>query len=199
MANCVQVKKVSIKHEQILQFLIANPTLRMYEVAAHFEVSASWLSVIIHSDAFQHLLEQYQAIVFDETILPMRKRLEALAHLSLERLSDQVERSYDMKELRETAKMTLQSLGYGTPAAGPTQINAPGATITINPGMQDKLQEARRLIGSVQPQISPHRLSDSSNAGPIEDATFEPDDSQGEGSLGGDPAEPALLSSEASI
>lgn len=189
MAESASIKKVSIKHEAILQYLLAHPTWRLQDVAAVFEVTPTWLSIIINSDSFQHRLSQCQGVIFDETIVPIRARLEALAHLSIERLSERIESSHDIKELRETAKMTLANLGYGTPAA---QIQQTQNIINIHHS-REELKSARRLIGSVQPQISPHRLSDSSLRG---DAAREPALTGGYDYEGGDSSAPPLLPRE---
>ena len=69
MSASASIQKVSHKHEAILNFLLANPTLQMGEVAVHFGVSFPWLSTIVHSHAFQDQLKRRQDQVFESAIL----------------------------------------------------------------------------------------------------------------------------------
>ena len=68
MAKSVQIQKMSARHEAILQFMIANPTMKMSKVAAHFGVTGAWLSTIIWSDAFQNQLARRHDELFDVAV-----------------------------------------------------------------------------------------------------------------------------------
>lgn len=149
------VDKLSPRHDMIMIFILANPTLSMGAIAKEFCVSAAWLSQVIHSDVFQEKLRERQDRVFHHTLLPLREKIEHLAHRTLDRLTEHVEmNSMPVEELRKTSVDTLKALGYGTSAAVIVN-NEQNNTYLAAPA--DALAEARSRIGkrAIGPDYEP--------------------------------------------
>lgn len=140
------IKSVSIRHEAIMQFLLANPQVRLQDVAKHFGITQGWLSQVIHSDAFQAMLRERQDVAFHTTVLPLREKMTLIAHQALDKLEVAIESESDTKVLSGIAEGVLDRLGYGTKAA-PQMVNNIQVNQQVNV-LRSELEEARQLIGS---------------------------------------------------
>lgn len=139
-----QVKALSVRHDQIMDWLIANPVAPLAACAAEFGITQGWLSCIIHSDLFQAKLKERQEEVFGEVAITVKDRITALAHESLERLTLKVQVENDVDKLVSASEVALKALGFGAPKVA----QGTGAT-TVNVTVIDKniLAEARRRMG----------------------------------------------------
>lgn len=178
MAQSAGIQKVSIKHESIMNFLLENPTCSLGEVAGYFQISQSWLSCIIHSDAFQAKLRERQDTVFHHTVVATIKDKAALvAHAALDKLADQLTMGVvtDPKQLTETADKILGRLGYGS--------NSGNQGVTVNVNNQSLhvdrtlLEEARERIGRTRQQVLEATTAES---GEVDQAPALPDNSKSE-------------------
>lgn len=146
----VQIYRLSNKHNAILEHMIANPTMKLGEVAAIFEVTPAWLSVIVHSDAFQEELRKKRGEVFIPAMLTLQEKLTGMAHLTLDKLGEALDNGkLSPMETLEVSSQTLDRLGYGTKpaqAAGGTTVIVNGAVPT------DVLQQARASFGRTYDQ-----------------------------------------------
>ncbi len=144
----VQVLRLSEKHQQILQHMIANPNDKLGNVAATFDVSQSWLSVLIHSDTFQEQLRKKHDEVFHPAQLSLQERLTGMAHLALDKLGEEIDNGkVSAPVLLETTNSVLDRLGYGSKPAG----GMPGAPVQNNYYLgsvpSNVLHEARETFG----------------------------------------------------
>ncbi len=169
MAESAQIQKVSIKHDVLLDYLIANPTMKRSEVAAIFGVTQAWLSTIIHSCAFQEKLRQRQDQVFEVAVLrPIQEKLMGAANMAADRLMEVLPLESDVKTLNTVLDTTLANLGYGQKAAG-TPVNQQN-NYTFNISKED-LAGARALIGRVGAGPMPGVLS---GPAPAEEQVYIP-------------------------
>lgn len=148
MAMSASIQKVSIKHEMIMNYIMENPQEPLASVAAHFGISSAWLSTVIHSPAFQDRLLEKKDVLFHHTVVAtVRDKVSVLAHKALDKLVDQIDFTLDTKELRETADMALERLGYGGKNGGagdgPTVIN--NNTLVV---ARELYYEAQNRIGA---------------------------------------------------
>jgi len=132
---------VGVKHEAILNYLLANPLVKMGDVAEHFRVSRGWLSLIIHSDVFQRKLRERQDIHFDHSILPAMEKVQLVADMALDRMIECLPYESDVGKLNLVADKALSRLGYGTEAPAGTQVN-----VQVNVD-RSLLEVARAKIG----------------------------------------------------
>ena len=160
MAQSAQVAKLSIRHEAILHFLLANPTISKGEVAERFSVTEAWLSVICNSQAFLEARANYTEEVFHETVLPLREKMMIAADRALDRINALVPRETDLDKVRKTAESVLASCGFGTGNLRPTGPQAlPGVNIQNNfygNASPAVVERARQRIGvTIEAQTEP--------------------------------------------
>jgi hypothetical protein len=144
----VQVKSLTIRHEAIMDYLMVNPTVQLGVVAAHFKVSAAWLSVIVHSDAFQSKLREKSDEMFGATVIPLREKILGLAHVGVEKLGVALENASpvsDKQFIADTTDSILKNLGY-SPKSAPSDsgnVNVQNNFISVG---SDALASAREKM-----------------------------------------------------
>ena len=145
MATSVQIQRVSVRHDAIMNFLLVNPTVPLGIVAKEFGVTQAWLSTIIHSDAFQAQLSRKKNEMFGTHVLPLGEKLLGLAHVAVEKMGQHLERTDDPDYVVGVATAVLDRIGYSPKAQ-------PAAAVNVqqnNYYQVDKatLEEARSAIG----------------------------------------------------
>jgi hypothetical protein len=158
-------QKLSPTHRQIADWLLQNPgSKRLRECAEHFGVTRSWLSCIIHSDAFQAHLHELQAEADTMVVADIPAKLRGVAALALDGLGESLEAVLDDPSskmlhrnfLAETVDMTLTRLGYGVKTPAPPGQG--GATYTQN----------NLFLGPVDPKVLAGARERLLNATPME-------------------------------
>lgn len=81
-------------HEAIARWLLENPTRSLRECAQFFGYTQSWLSCIIHSDAFQVKLNQMQKEADAVVVLDVPARLRGIASSTLDGIAQQIGRAH---------------------------------------------------------------------------------------------------------
>lgn len=146
MAESVQVLNVNHWHKQLALYLIANPTARLPEVASHFEVTPSYISILRNSDAFK---AYYDSLVDKQLMGPCGDVVSLTAGmtaLALERINQKLDTIGDVMpvgDLVQIAETGLKRLGYGA------NKNSPAPTVAVNVGVvvpRSELADARRLM-----------------------------------------------------
>jgi len=122
-----EIKSLSHRHEAIMEWLIANPAEKLGTCATTFGVSQAWLSIIIHSDAFQMRYNELIEGHIDDRVMPLRDMLTGVAHKAVEKLGSAVEASMDPEFILTTADKTLHRLGFA-----PNRSVSPGDSGTNN-------------------------------------------------------------------
>lgn len=164
----VQLKKVSIKHEAIMEYLLVNPTQKLGEVAAYFGVSQAWLSVVINSDAFQIKLGERKDELFGATVVPLREKLLGLAHVGVEKLGEALDNASvvsDKQFIADTTDQVLKSLGY-SPKSSPTPAGQTNIQNNFYGADKATLEAAREKMRNIpQPSLTLEgELSESENS-----------------------------------
>lgn len=141
------IAKVSAVHEQIMNWLLMNPGKSMRECADTFGYTQSWLSTMVHSDAFQSKLREKQLEIQARVTATIPQKLQAVADIALDKLASAVERSEDPDFLLAVADKTLHRMGYA-PAQGRAAANQPGAPLVQNNFLVSagELEQARALM-----------------------------------------------------
>ena len=172
MSKSASIAKMSNRHEAILQFMIANPTLKMSIIAGHFGVTPAWLSTIVWSDAFQNQLAQRHDELFDVAVVQeLGDKVTAAAHMTIDEYIDKVP-TLSADQLISSSDKLLKNLGYGA-RAGTTNFNlGDGANVQVNHNQVngDVLAKAREKIGATQVGAadSTPALQDKSSEGSFE-------------------------------
>jgi hypothetical protein len=127
MAND-KVQNISHTHDQIMNWLIANPERPLKECADYFHYSQTWLSILIHSDAFQSKFKERQDAVFTQVMQDTPAKLKALADIAVEQLADKLTTNTDKKFALDAFDKIMHRAGY----APASQKNPNGTNITQN-------------------------------------------------------------------
>jgi hypothetical protein len=142
------IKRVSHLHDQIMDWLIANPALPLSHCAIAFNRTQPWLSTIIHSDCFQARLRERQDGVFGEVALSVKDRITALAHDSLERLGQIIETTKDERLVLDSAETALKAMGFAPAKNLPSGnvYNFQQNTVIAGTVSKETLANARALM-----------------------------------------------------
>jgi hypothetical protein len=112
-----QIQKLSYKHHRIMDYMIANPRLRMGEIAKELGFSLSWMSIVVNTDLFKEELLRRRAAFNDENIRITQDRLASLGDKTLNAMEKKVDKAniapdeFSMDELRKTAETVLKAQG----------------------------------------------------------------------------------------
>lgn len=160
------IATVSNKHEAIMNHLIANPAMKLGEVATYFGVSQPWLSTLIHSDAFQLRLKQKHEMLFGLSIAPVAEKLNHLAHKAIDRLEEVLAAPQPARLLLDTAKFATDAISFSGKASPSPQAPRGGDTFIIDATL---LRAARERIlssgnGVRRPELIEHEANDSAPA-----------------------------------
>lgn len=154
-----ELKRMGLKHEALLNYMLANPTMKVSEVARACGVSYSWASIVVHSDAFQARLRQRQDEIFNAHVQPLHEKMVGVAHMAVDKLGEQLEKSTDPDYILNVSDKILHRLGFA-PKATPVAIAPPSTTINqINIGGEvdatvlARAQEARRTVMGLMAQV----------------------------------------------
>lgn len=120
----VQLGRLSITHEAVMDWLLCNPGRgQMRDCAEHFGFTRAWLSSMVWSDAFQAKLADKKEELFAASVIPVREQINGIALRAMDRLAEKIEETEDGKFLLDTADKMLHKLGYA-----PKVDLAPGVT-----------------------------------------------------------------------
>lgn len=123
---------MSPTHELMVDWILQNPGGTLREMGAYFDYSPSWLSTIMHSDAFKayaaERLKDVHAVVTQDVPAKMR----ALAEVAIERMHEVLQKTEDPKMIKESFDSVLNRYGY-----------APGSQ---KPAMQGGFQQTNNLF-----------------------------------------------------
>lgn len=143
------VQKLSIKHNAIMDFMIANPEMLLGDVAKKFGVTPGWLSQLIHSSLFQAELAYKKEVMFGELTITIKDRITNIAHGTLNKLEQLTDAgALSVDQTLDLAELTLKSLGFGAPKTqGQIQPQVGQQNIFIGQSVTPQiLQEARAAM-----------------------------------------------------
>lgn len=149
-----QPLKLSHTHVAIMDYMLANPSISIAQIAAHFGYTQGWVSFLINSDIFRAAIAEKQDIIFHETVLPLHKKMENVAHLALDRLAQRIPLETEIGPLTKVADGVLSRLGFSSDRGGVNvNVNAPGGMVQVNT-TRSEIEAARALIGKApRPEI----------------------------------------------
>lgn len=111
------IGKVSYKHDAIIDFILANPTVQQNEIARHFDYSQGWISQIIASDAFQVRLAERSGDLVDPLIRRDRDAMfKSLIDRSFEILEEKLRMPANVvpdQLVLRTMELASRAVGYG--------------------------------------------------------------------------------------
>jgi hypothetical protein len=117
MAQSNQIQSISHTHEQVMNWLIANPQKKLRECAEHFQYTQTWLSIMIHSDIFQAKLKEKQSDVFLAVMEDVPAKLRGLADVVVEQLGEQLTKNTDKDYTLDAFDKIMHRAGYAPASA----------------------------------------------------------------------------------
>lgn len=108
----MELARVSHTHDQIMNWLIANPEKKLGECAAYFGYTQSWLSTLIHSDTFKAKFRERQDAVFGRIAATTEEKLAGLANMVTDRLAEKVEVTQDGDFILDAFDKIMHRAGY---------------------------------------------------------------------------------------
>lgn len=116
-ASMRQVAKVSYTHADMIDAIIAEPSISQGELAARYGYTPAWICQVIASDAFQAQLAARKDELIDPVLrMTIEERFRALVRRSLDVLQEKLAQPHtaipDQLALR-AAELGARSLGLG--------------------------------------------------------------------------------------
>lgn len=121
------IEKVRYTHDGMINLIIANPAVSQNELAKHFGYTASWISQIIASDAFQSRLAERTTELVDPMIrTSVEEKFKGLVLRSLEILAEKLNKPSDQipdQLALRALEVSSKAAGYGAREAPLVQVN----------------------------------------------------------------------------
>lgn len=120
------IAKVRYSHDAMIDMIVAEPTIRQNDLAAIFDRTPAWVSMVMSSDSFQARLEARRKELVDPLILAsIKDRISAVATASLDRILDKLSSPLPASEdfLIKSATLATKALGYGAREGSSTTTN----------------------------------------------------------------------------
>lgn len=142
-------------HEQIIDFMLANPAASLKQMSAHFGKTISHLSIIINTDMFKARLAERRASFNEALTHNIQRKLLTTLDATLDVVQEQLATKRAQLPFKDTTAFvnsTLERLGYGAKNGGTNvnvQVNGVGPQAQVAISASD-LQEARALIRKSQ-------------------------------------------------
>jgi len=113
------VAKPSYTHAAMVDLLVQNPMITQGDIARHFGYTEGWVSQVLRADAIRELIAARRNELLDPVVLQgLEKRLEALAHQSLEVLQTQLQLKPSADVALKALELSSRALGYGAKDRG---------------------------------------------------------------------------------
>ena len=114
-----RVEKTRYSHEAMIDLILARPSIKQNELAAHFGYSVPWISRVYGSDAFQAALEARRREVVDPIIAHnLEEKIVGLAHQSLEVLAEKLSSTQNADLALKSFELSSKALGFGARNTG---------------------------------------------------------------------------------
>lgn len=146
------IMKVRYSHDAMIDLMIADPTIRQNDLAAIFDRTPSWISLVVNSDAFQARLEERRKELVDPALTAsIKERLSAIADTCLQKVLERVSQPVQLVSddyLLQTAKFATAALGYGArPTASVGDVNV-GVVVQV----PNKIASAQDWVAAHSPR-----------------------------------------------
>lgn len=145
-----EVATLSVLHEQVIDFVIANPGATRQTIAQHFGYSASWINQLMGNDLFRSRLFERQAQLSGLNVVQTQGRMQELAELALTRLKALMA-STDADDTRKIAELALKATGApgfqpGPRGPAPT-VNVAGNATFVSVPLEELTRARQRMLG----------------------------------------------------
>ncbi len=118
-----QIQTLNHRHEQIINWLLANPDKTLGDCAKFFNYTQAWLSQVIHSDMFQMEYQARARELGGLVVHTLNNELTALASEAIQASRERIRTGGASERfIADTTKNVLERLGYGSPKVGNEKV-----------------------------------------------------------------------------
>lgn len=149
-AGVPRLERVSYTHDAMIDLVLQNPMISQNEIAAHFGYTASWVSIIFNSDAFQARLAARKEEIVDPLVRgKVEEAIKGLVSRSVEILRDKLDGPNTNTDLAlEVFKASTKAAGYGARTGNvQVNVNAPGSLVNLLSGMDSPARVEKLVEG----------------------------------------------------
>lgn len=108
------IARVKYSHDEMINFIILNPTASQQEVAKQFDYSVAWVSRIMNSDAFHARLAIRKEDLIDPAIVAtLEERVRGMVGQSLDILTQKLEQVPTTEMAFRAFELGSKALGFG--------------------------------------------------------------------------------------
>jgi hypothetical protein len=134
------IMKWSRKHDAMVDFVLANPTVKLSDMAMQFGYTPQWMGVIVASERFKSKLQDRREEVVDPILMAtLEDKLKAVLDRAVEVVAEKLQKDADQisdQFVMRAAEFGAKSLGLGVKGSGEKPEHEP-----------DHLEDlARRLV-----------------------------------------------------
>lgn len=125
------IKIKTLRYIEIANYLLANKDLSTQEIADRFQVTPATIIRVIGTDGFQYILHEEAkklATVYKGMRSDFEQKLQAGAHLALDRLIERIQVSNDTAQLLEIVSKFSELMGMGSKGGPTVMVNNYGIT-----------------------------------------------------------------------
>ena len=141
-------------YEALIDMKISQPAMSMGDLAKHFDVSANWLSSVVHSDMFKARFLQRRLQLSEEIDASLKIKLGRVADRGLEMMTEalsedgQAVKKTPLMDVAEITNKSLERLGYGVKQGPSVVVN--NQQVIETGASRDVLEDVRRSIKQTQ-------------------------------------------------
>lgn len=150
------IRTVRWHHDMIIDYMVAHPEATQNEIAAEFGFTATWLSIVVNSDAFKHRLQERKEEMIDPILrATVEDRLTTIANVAMEKMVARLQTNAPMtnRDLTELIKVSTNGLGLGpskAPSVNVAQYVIPAPPMPATSEQWQRMAQPTVVVEEVQ-------------------------------------------------
>jgi hypothetical protein len=142
--SCANLAQLNHRHEQIINWLVANPDRSLSDCAKEFNYTLPWISQIVHSDWFQVVYRKRCEELGSAVVHTVKDKLTSVAVAALERTHELLEtKAGSERFVQDTTKNVLAALGYAPKAVVAAASQDQHLHVHVEGSLADRILAAR--------------------------------------------------------
>ena len=149
-----EIQSMQLKHHQILDYMLLHEGCTQRQVAQHFNLSETWVSILVNTSLFQEEMARRRGMIEQDIHRSLNGKMLDVVGKGLDVMAAQldVENADDISAatVERHTRTAMEALGYlgsgaSAPAMAGSVTNNNTVVLTAPP---DAVEEARRLFNS---------------------------------------------------
>lgn len=142
----MRIQRVSYTHDAMIDLVLQNPMISQNDIADHFGYTASWVSIVFNSDAFQARLAARKTEIVDPLVRgQVEEAIKGLVSRSVEILREKLASTNPNTDLAlEVFKASTKAAGYGARTGNiNVNVSGQGSLVQVLSGLDAPKQPAQ--------------------------------------------------------